>query len=176
MQRRARAIRFSAVSALTVLALTGFSIGRGHGHGHGHGHAHGTGHGGGCSSSQQDHDGSSSSGGSNSTRHHDDEDDDHGSGDTSGETGAPRTGAVVTLVSCATRTQPYATVEVRNADDRDGTFTLTVSFVKADGDLLDVQQDEVDVPASTTVTVKEYVAGNAAAVDHCETDRQAPVA
>ncbi|WP_330458407.1 hypothetical protein OIB37_16775 [Streptomyces sp. NBC_00820] len=53
MNSRGRGLRFTAVLALVVLALTGFSRG---------GHSrHGGGGGGGCSSSHQDHDGSSSS-------------------------------------------------------------------------------------------------------------------
>ncbi|MEU6809105.1 hypothetical protein ABZ920_08880 [Streptomyces sp. NPDC046831] len=56
MRIRGRGLRFTAVLAVTVLALTGFS------RGHGHSGRHGGGSGGGCSSSRQDHDGSSSYG------------------------------------------------------------------------------------------------------------------
>ncbi|BAC71524.1 hypothetical protein AQJ43_05120 [Streptomyces avermitilis] len=55
MYTRGRTLKFAAVLTMVVLALTGFSRGRGHG-GHG-GHSGG----GGCSSSSQNHDSSSSS-------------------------------------------------------------------------------------------------------------------
>ncbi|WP_328554938.1 MULTISPECIES: hypothetical protein [unclassified Streptomyces] len=50
-----RRLRFTVVSAMVVLALTGFSSGRGH-----RSRSHYGGGGGGCSSSRQDHDSSSS--------------------------------------------------------------------------------------------------------------------
>lgn len=170
MRRRGHTLRLTAVSALVVLALTGFSTSRGHGHG--------SGHGGGCSSSSQDHDSSSSSsGGTSGSRYHDYDDDDdytgddsYGSGGDTTSTTMPQQDAVVTLVSCASAEQPYATVELHNPNDRAGTFDLTVTFVDAGGEPVDVQTDQVDVPANDTVTVKEYVAGDAASVDHCDTD------
>ncbi|MET8023407.1 hypothetical protein [Streptomyces avermitilis] len=54
MYTRGRTLKFTAVLAIVVLALTGFSRGRGHGGSHSSG-------GGGCSSSSQNHDSSSSS-------------------------------------------------------------------------------------------------------------------
>jgi hypothetical protein len=67
MQNRGRTITFTAVLAITALALTGFTPGRGHGGHGGHGfhgghgsYGHHSGGGGGCSSSHQDHDSSSS--------------------------------------------------------------------------------------------------------------------
>ncbi|MET7846750.1 hypothetical protein ABZT48_00595 [Streptomyces avermitilis] len=54
MYTRGRTLKFAAVLAIVVLALTGFSRGRGHGGSH-------SGGGGGCSSSSQNHDSSSSS-------------------------------------------------------------------------------------------------------------------
>ncbi|MFE9998250.1 hypothetical protein [Streptomyces avermitilis] len=56
MYTRGRTLKFAAVLTMVVLALTGFSRGRGHGGSHG-GHSSG----GGCSSSSQNHDSSSSS-------------------------------------------------------------------------------------------------------------------
>ncbi|MEW2164051.1 hypothetical protein AB0912_13790 [Streptomyces sp. NPDC007084] len=56
MYTRGCTLRFTAVSVLVVLALTGFSTGR-----HGSRSHHSGGGGGGCSSSRQDHDSSSSS-------------------------------------------------------------------------------------------------------------------
>ncbi|MFD6919416.1 hypothetical protein ACFV99_04245 [Streptomyces sp. NPDC059944] len=59
MYTRGRTLRFTAVSAMVVLALTGFSTGR-----HGSRSHHSSG--GGCSSSRQDHDSSSSTSGGGS--------------------------------------------------------------------------------------------------------------
>ncbi|MGW7609749.1 hypothetical protein ACWGKW_21225 [Streptomyces sp. NPDC054766] len=56
MYTRGRRLRFTVVSVMVVLALTGFSSGRGH-----RSRSHDSGGGGGCSSSRQDHDSSSSS-------------------------------------------------------------------------------------------------------------------
>ncbi|MFF9277780.1 hypothetical protein [Streptomyces griseosporeus] len=176
MQRWGHNFRFLAVSALVVLALTGFSTGS-HGSTGGGGKtgksssgksrgskSRSGGGGGGCSSSSQDHDTS-----------HDDYDDSYGSSyddtydDTSGSdvtatetaTTMPQQDAIVTLVSCASKKRPYATVQLHNPNDQDGTFDLTISFLDAKGRLLDAETDDVDVPANETVTVKEYVGGKA---------------
>ncbi|MFE2263519.1 hypothetical protein [Streptomyces griseosporeus] len=184
MQRWGHNFRFLAVSALVVLALTGFSTGS-HGSTGGGGKTgksksstsrgsksrSGGGGGGGCSSSSQDHD----------TSHDDTYDDtyddsyDDSYDDTYGDdaggatadatataTGMPQQDAIVTLVSCASKKRPYATVQLHNPNDQDGTFDLTISFLDAKGRLLDAETDDVDVPANETVTVKEYVGGKAA--------------
>ncbi|MFF9626224.1 hypothetical protein [Streptomyces griseosporeus] len=179
MQRWGHHFKFLTVSALVVLALTGFSTGS-HGStggggkvsksksGSSRGSKSRSGGGGGCSSSSQDHD----------TSHADDDDDSYddnygdGSGadatETATATGTPQQDASVTLMSCASKKRPYATVQLRNPNDQDGTFALTISFLDAKGRLIDTEKDDVDVPAYETVTVKEYVGGKAAAVARCK--------
>ncbi|MEV7016681.1 hypothetical protein, partial [Streptomyces sp. NPDC093991] len=145
MTSRGKTLKLTAVSALVVLALTGFSTGRGHGGGSGDGD------GGGCSSSGQNHDASGSGGGS----HRDDDDDyDGGSGGSGGagnpEASASPEDATVTLVDCASEETPYATVEVTNTDTVDGTFSVTVVFKDTAGDELVSRTEEVAVPAGGT--------------------------
>ncbi|MBQ1094451.1 hypothetical protein [Streptomyces sp. B93] len=175
MQIRGSALKLTAVSALVVLTLTGFSTGRGHGSSGGDGDSGG----GGCSSSGQDHDSSSSVG------KHDDDDDDYdggsgsGGGDASGgsaETPALNA-AAVELVSCATPEQPYATVEVTNPNTTDGVFTVSLTFEDATGTGIIAQHQAVDVPALDTATVRIDLGSaepEAADVDHCEADELAP--
>ncbi|MFH9178783.1 hypothetical protein [Streptomyces albogriseolus] len=150
MTSRGKTLKLTAVSTLVVLALTGFSTGRGHGGSSGDG-----GGGGGCSSSSQNHD--SSSGGSHRDYDDDDYDDDYGSG--SGGSGGSEASmspdeATVTLVDCASEETPYATVEVANTDTVDGTFSVTVVFRDAAGEELDSGTEEVFVPAGETTPVR----------------------
>ncbi|MEV3954677.1 hypothetical protein [Streptomyces albogriseolus] len=150
MTSRGKTLKLTAVSTLVVLALTGFSTGRGHGGSSGDG-----GGGGGCSSSSQNHD--SSSGGSHRDDDDDDYDDDYGSG--SGGSGGSEASmspdaATVTLVDCASEETPYATVEVANTDTVDGTFSVTVVFRDAAGEELDSGTEEVFVPAGETTPVR----------------------
>ncbi|WPP30478.1 hypothetical protein [Streptomyces sp. CL7] len=150
MTSRGKTLRLAAVSTLVVLALTGFSTGRGHGGSSGDG-----GGGGGCSSSSQNHD--SSSGGSHRDYDDDDYDDDYGSG--SGGSGGSEASmspdaATVTLVDCASEETPYATVEVANTDTVSGTFAVTVVFRDAAGEELDSGTEEVFVPAGETTPVR----------------------
>ncbi|MFF9816551.1 hypothetical protein [Streptomyces sp. NPDC014006] len=186
MSRWGREFRFLTVSALVVLSLTGFSTGSHSSSGGSSGGSkvsksksgssrsgksssrHSSG-GGGCSSSHQDHD-----------AYDDDDDDDTYAGDTSAgddsyaddsaadATATPQQGAIVKLVSCATRKQPYATVELRNPNAQDGTFEVRISFLDAKGKLVDSEVDHVEVPAGGTTATKEYVVGNAAAVRRCK--------
>ncbi|MER6165950.1 hypothetical protein [Streptomyces violaceorubidus] len=176
MTTRGRALRFTAISALVVLSLTGFSTGR-------HGHGGDGGGGGGCSSSGQDHDGSSStSGGQDAYKddddtygtggsgHHDYDDDtydDTGSGG-SGGTGEPEA-AMLTLVDCAEKSMPYATVEVTNPNAVEYTFSVTVLFKDADGTTLTEGSEEVTVPADGVAAVRVPFDGSGAP-DHCELD------
>ncbi|MEU3659338.1 hypothetical protein AB0E77_06145 [Streptomyces sp. NPDC032940] len=186
MTTRGRALRFTAVSALVVLSLTGFTTGRGHGHGGGDG-------GGGCSSSSQDHDSSSSSsdgdvhkddGSSGSGTSggygyghsdHDDDDDygtDGGSGD--GTAGALQA-ATVELVSCATEDDPYATVEITNPNDREYTFAVTVFFKDAGDVTLDDAREETTVPAGSATRVRLAFDAPGETADHCELDDEEPL-
>ncbi|MEV5549583.1 hypothetical protein AB0L35_26170 [Streptomyces sp. NPDC052309] len=168
MTTRGRALRFTAVSALVVLTLTGFSTGRGHGGGSGDGG------GGGCSSSGQDHDSSSSSSsGGGGYRDHDYDDDTYddetyGSGG-GGSDSTPLEDATVELVTCATKTTPYATVEVTNPNTTEGTFTVTVDFLDAAGDPVDSAYTDVTVPAGTTKTAEVQLDETyLPLLDHCE--------
>ncbi|MGW4547412.1 hypothetical protein ACWEN4_13655 [Streptomyces violaceorubidus] len=173
MTTRGRALRFTAISALVVLSLTGFSTGR-------HGHGGDGGGGGGCSSSGQDHDGSSStSGGQDAYK---DDDDTYGTGgsghhdyddDTYDDTGSGGTGepeaAMLTLVDCAEKSMPYATVEVTNPNAVEYTFPVTVLFKDADGTTLTEGSEEVTVPADGVAAVRVPFDGSGAP-DHCELD------
>ncbi|MFF5158832.1 hypothetical protein ACFY3N_21875 [Streptomyces sp. NPDC000348] len=155
MHPRGNTLRLTAVSALVVLTLTGFSTGRGHGGGDGGG--------GGCSSSGQNHDSSSSGGGSH--RDYDDDDDygsgsggDHGSdgdaGDSGGSASSSEQGALVSLVDCASKETPYATVEVTNQNTADGVFTVTVRFEDETGAEVLTRSQDVAVPGTGTVPIR----------------------
>ncbi|MFF3964826.1 hypothetical protein ACFYZI_25085 [Streptomyces griseorubiginosus] len=160
MHSRGRVLRFTAVMAAVVLALTGFSSGRHHSSGrHKSSHSDSDG-GGGCSSSRQDHDSYSTSGGS-------------GGGSSSSRTRVLRDGSA-RLVRCATRTDPYATAEVTNPNSRAGTFKVSFSFEDKDGHLLSVEYPDVTVPAKGTETVR--VKASAALLthlDHCQVEPEA---
>ncbi|WP_431033224.1 hypothetical protein ACQYWQ_07955 [Streptomyces sp. P6-2-1] len=162
-----RGIKLIAMAAITVLALTGFSTGRGHGSSHSR---HGSGHGGGCSSSAQRQNGSRASG--------DDDDDSYGSGYRNGYTSAnrrhaPTSGATpaasepaggtrsraveATLISCVTAGRPWSTVRLRNTGTRAETYTGTVTFYDEDGGFVDLQgivNERVAKGRTKTVKVK----------------------
>ncbi|NEC37740.1 hypothetical protein [Streptomyces rubrogriseus] len=168
MTTRGRALRYTAISALVVLSLTGFSTGR-----HGHG---GDGSGGGCSSSGQDHDGSSSTSGGGA---HKDDDDTYGSGgsgyhdddtygdDTGGGGSGEAQGAVLNLITCVRAGQPWSTVGVGNPNAVERTFKVTVLFKDADGTTIDEGTEEVTVPADGVSAVRVPFDGSGTP-DHCE--------
>ncbi|NEA85728.1 hypothetical protein G3I38_14740 [Streptomyces sp. SID7958] len=175
MRFRGNTLRLTAVSALVVLTLTGFSTGR-HRGGDGGG-------GGGCSSSSQNHDSSPKSGGGYHRDYDDDDDDyDYGSGSSgSDSTGATATStltdATVELLSCASKSARHATVRVTNPNPSDGTFTVRVVFEDRAGVRIITGRQQVDVPADDTVTVRVPVGGDAkraARVAHCEPEPEAP--
>ncbi|MGV9877554.1 hypothetical protein ACWDUG_33680 [Streptomyces cellulosae] len=179
MTSRGKTLKLTAVSALVVLTLTGFSTGRGHGGSSGH--HDGDSGGGGCSSSSQNHD--SSSGGSHrdyDDDDYDDYDDDYGSSGGSGSSEASMSpdAATVTLVECASEQTPYATVEVTNDDTVDGTFSVTVVFKDAAGEELTRGTEEVLVPAGETTTAEVPVDDETSLpqIDECELDSYAPAA
>ncbi|MFJ1810004.1 MULTISPECIES: hypothetical protein [unclassified Streptomyces] len=172
MDQRGQKLRFAAVSVCVVLALTGFSTGRGHGHSSGHG-----GGGGGCSSSGQDHDSSSSSGGTSGSRYHDYDDDDDYTDDTSGGSGSSSSSttpkdATVELIDCATPTEAYATVEVTNPNSTGGYFTVTVDFLDAGSRRVEQRSTDEYVAGNDSATVHVDLSGPgvAAKVDHCEAE------
>jgi hypothetical protein len=175
MTTRGRALRYTAISALVVLSLTGFSTGR-------HGHGHGGDGGGGCSSSGQDHDSSSSTSGggdaykddddtygSGGSGYHDYDDDTYG--DDTGSGGSGGTGeaqaADLNLITCVMEDQPWSTVEVSNPNAVEYTFSVTVLFKDADGTTIDEGTEEVTVPADGVGAVRVPYDGSGTP-DHCE--------
>ncbi|MFI2412914.1 hypothetical protein [Streptomyces sp. NPDC018947] len=184
MTTRGRALRYTAISALVVLSLTGFSTGRGHGGG-------GDGGGGGCSSSSQDHDSSSSTSGGVSK---DDDYDDYGTsggsgygsgdydsdhddeyGDTGGNGGSALRPATVELVSCASPEDPYATVEITNPNGVEHTFAVTVFFKDGSDVNIDDASQEATVPAGGVSRVRLPLDAPGMVPDHCELDDQEPL-
>ena len=158
-----------AVLVLVVLALTGFSTGSHHGISKSRG----------GKSRSGSHDGDSGGGGcSSSSQDHDDTDDDSGSG-SSGNTSATAQAAQVAqveLVSCVTKTEPYATVQVTNPNSTGDYFTVTVTFLDADSGQVDLRTVDEFVAANDTTRVQVDLSdpGLAAKVDHCVPDPHAP--
>ncbi|WP_217171390.1 hypothetical protein [Streptomyces sp. AC512_CC834] len=174
MTTRGRALRFTAISALVVLSLTGFSTGR-------HGHSHGGDGGGGCSSSSQDHDSSSSTSGGGAYKDDDDTYDDTYDDDTTvsgGGSGSSSSGslepATVELVTCASESARYATVEITNPNDVEYTFAVTVFFKDAADTTIADGREETTVPARDVTEVRVPLDGSATP-DHCELDDAAPL-
>lgn len=192
MYTRGRTLRFTAVSAMVVLALTGFSSGHGH-----RSRSHHSGGGGGCSSSAQDHDSSSSSSGGSGGGSYDSstyDSDEHGSGtstgggtyrarpthrstptaSSSGTAQPPKDGTAV-LKRCASSRDPFATVEVRNPNGREATFTVRVTFKDVGGYVVARTTDQVLVSAKDRATLRVPVAGTGRVIDidHCEVDPRA---
>ncbi|MEU5950775.1 hypothetical protein [Streptomyces sp. NPDC047525] len=196
MRNRGRTLKVTATLVLSALALTGFTTGRGHGGGSRHSSGGG---GGGCSSSSQNHDSSSSnssdsygsSGSTTSGSDYDDDDDAYGSsGDgssstsggaynrrpTHGSTSSSSPGgermedAKAKLVSCATKTAPYATVKVTNGNEKTGRFWVSVTFLDADGITIIEESEEVKVPGKGKKTTRIEIGGEGLvdSVDHCE--------
>jgi hypothetical protein len=159
MRSGGRKVKLTAVAALVVLTLTGFSTGRHKSDGDSDGS------GGGCSSSSQDHDSSTSStsgGGS-----------DGGSGSVGSS--ATRDGTA-RLLTCATKAKPYATIEVTNPNDVSGTFEVHIVFEDAKEHSLSDNTEEVVVPANQTRTVQVAMYNGetrAAKVDTCNLDPDA---
>ncbi|MEV0735329.1 hypothetical protein AB0I51_05050 [Streptomyces sp. NPDC050549] len=173
MQTRGRRLRFTAVLALTVLTLTGFSTGRHHSSSR---HRSGSG-GGGCSSSSQDHDASTSttggsSGGSSYTHRPNYRSTPTSTASSGSGTGGLQDGTAK-LVSCATEQKRYATVEVSNPNDRKATFSVDVTFKDAQDNEVDFDYADVKVPAKGRATVRVRVLGTSTPIDHCEVDPRA---
>ncbi|MGA5118733.1 hypothetical protein [Streptomyces pseudogriseolus] len=177
MTSRGKTLKLTAVSALVVLTLTGFSTGRGHGGGSG---SHDGGGGGGCSSSSQNHD--SSSGGSHRDYYDDDDygDDDYGSSGSSGgsEATASPDDATVTLIDCASGETPYATVEVANNSTTSGLFSVTVVFRDAAGEELVSRTEDIFVTEgqSTSARIEVDDPASVPLIDECDLDDYAPAA
>ncbi|MFA3839235.1 hypothetical protein [Streptomyces aureus] len=186
-----RGLKLTALAAVVVLALTGFSTGRGHGSSKSRGHSSSSSSGGGCSSSKQNHSGSSSSttGGSS----YDDDDDSYGSsgsgssGYTSGgssynrrptrtpsTSGSGRSADITAKVlTCAGKDSAYASVELRNRGSRDGRYNLTLHFQDASDITVIDGTTSVTVPANGTKIAKVKPGGGAdllQSIDHCRLD------
>ncbi|MFB8266415.1 hypothetical protein ACFC96_07355 [Streptomyces sp. NPDC055955] len=188
-----RGLKLTALAAVVVLALTGFSTGRGHGSSKSRGHSSSS-SGGGCSSSKQNHSGSSSSttGGSS----YDDDDDSYGSSgsgssgytsggssynrrptrnpSTSSTSGSGRSADITAKVlTCAGKDSPYASVELRNRGSRDGRYNLTLHFQDASDITVIDGTTSVTVPAKGTKIAKVKPGGDAGllrSIDHCLLD------
>ncbi|MET8470177.1 hypothetical protein ABZY90_06025 [Streptomyces sp. NPDC006422] len=160
------------MATLIVLALTGFTTGRG-----GHSKSRSSsGGGGGCSSSSQSHDsttshvskGSSGSGsrsgtGYTRTRHR---------STTSASPTSSARDATVKLLRCADAHQTYALVSVTNPNSRQVRFDVHGTFAGADGGTVADRHKIVEVPARGKATAQLPVGGKslAADVDHCVVD------
>ncbi|WP_371673913.1 hypothetical protein OG985_43300 [Streptomyces sp. NBC_00289] len=192
MDSRGSTLKLTAVLALVVLTMTGFSSGR-------HGHGRSSSGGGGCSSSSQNHGGSSTSSGSTSgssssdSYRSGDDDSAYGSSDSGGGSGYTRrpshrstptsssTGSSTTLkagtaklISCATASTPYATVEITNPNKRKADFQAWVTFYDAEGTLLlRTQSVMVTVPAKAKANTHVKLGKRfLASVDLCQVDQQ----
>ncbi|MFF1394499.1 hypothetical protein ACFVZD_11880 [Streptomyces sp. NPDC058287] len=187
-----RGLKLTALAAVVVLALTGFSTGRGHGTSKSRGHS--SSGGGGCSSSKQNHSGSSSSttGGSS----YDDDDDSYGSSSsgssgytsggssynrrptrtpsTSSTSGSGRSADITAKVlKCAGKDSAYASVELRNRGSREGRYNLTIHFQDASDITVIDGSTSVTVPANGTKIAKVKPGGGAdllQSIDHCRLD------
>ncbi|WP_428934816.1 hypothetical protein [Streptomyces sp. ACT015] len=168
MQSRGSTIKFTAVVALMVLALSGFSTGR-------HTNRHHHGGGGGCSSSRQDHDTSTSrsndgyGGGSSYDRRpgYRSTPTSSSSSSSGGRAGDGR----AELVRCATGREPVTTVRVTNSASRSGTFTVRVTFEDSAGLTLATGTGRTSVgargSATARVTAPAEVAGR---IERCVVD------
>lgn len=83
--------------------------------------------------------------------------------------------ATAVLVSCATIEDPYASVEIRNPNGRDGVFRVKAGFEDAYGNKLVDTGNEVWVEAKDTKTYRVPVAstGLTDRIDHCVVDPRA---
>ncbi|MFD4877451.1 hypothetical protein ACFWOB_29370 [Streptomyces sp. NPDC058420] len=170
MHTRGRRLRFTAVLALTVLTLTGFSTGRHHSHSR-HGSS-----GGGCSSSSQDHDTSTSSGGTTGGSTHRSRPTYRSTPTaTSSATARPLKDGTAVLKRCASLDDPYSTVEVRNPNGREALFTVKVAYKNSNGSTLADTTSQVSVPANGRSTLRMAAAstGILDRLDHCEVDPRA---
>ncbi|MFB7259659.1 hypothetical protein [Streptomyces nojiriensis] len=150
-----RRIRFTAVVAGVVLALTGFSS-----HGGSSGKSKSSSSGGGCSSSKSKKKGRGSG-------------DDNGTATASpsaSATGAPATAVVVT---CVAGTPPVTTVRFTSNVDRDATFAVNLHREGANGATIESTEVRATLKARETRTVEVALEepSRAAEVTACRLDR-----
>jgi hypothetical protein len=161
---------FTAVSAMAVLALTGFSSGCGHGS---------------RSDDIQSAHGSSSSGSSSSTAYDSGATTSGSGGETPthrstptaspSETAPPLKDGTAVLISCASPDDPYATVEIRNPNGRDAVFTVKINFKDKHGSTMIDTGNQVSVPAKGTTTYRVAMAstGRLDEIARCEVNPRA---
>ncbi|MGV9337723.1 hypothetical protein [Streptomyces sp. NPDC003688] len=79
------------------------------------------------------------------------------------------------VLSCATTSVPYATVEVTNPNKREVRYAAYVHFLDSSGDELTVGRAEVDVPARDSAQTRVPVPAGAVNVDldYCEAEPEA---
>ncbi len=79
------------------------------------------------------------------------------------------------LVHCASATDPYATVEIRNPNGRNAILTVKVNFKDKHGYTVFDTGNEVSVPAKDKATYRVPVAssGRVDMIDQCEVDPRA---
>lgn len=173
MDTRGRGLKVTAVSAMVVLVLTGFSSGHGH-----KSSGHHSDDGGGCSSSRQDHDGSSAAHGGSPGSHSYQPGPTHPSTPTaapSHTTAPPLKDGTAVLVRCASVADPYATVEVRNPNGRVGVFTVKTRFKNEQGYTMADTGNQVQIPANdkTTLRIPAIGTGRVDEIAHCDVDPRA---
>lgn len=160
---------FTAVSAMVVLALTGFSSGCGH-------ESRSDSRSSSGSSGSDAHDSGTSTGGSGGGTHLSRPT--HRSTPTaspSSEPARPLKDGTAVLISCASTDDPYAIVDIRNPNARDAVFTVKISFKDEHGFTMIDTRDQVSVPAKDTTTYRRAMAG-AGPLDEiarCEVDPRA---
>ncbi|GHD91599.1 hypothetical protein GCM10010508_41120 [Streptomyces naganishii JCM 4654] len=72
-------------------------------------------------------------------------------------------------MSCATAQKPYTTAEVRNPNDRTGSFGVQVTFLGRDGAELGHRYEVTKVAAKAAATLRvEADPGVLARLGHCE--------
>ncbi|MGW6269370.1 hypothetical protein [Streptomyces sp. NPDC055060] len=83
--------------------------------------------------------------------------------------------ARVTLVRCASKAAPYATVKVTNGNKKTGRFWVSVTFKDADGITVIDESEEVKVTGKGKKTTRIEIGGEGLAdsVARCEVDPQA---
>ncbi|MFG2742294.1 hypothetical protein ACGFY0_19900 [Streptomyces chartreusis] len=134
---------------MVVLTLTGFSSGCGHGSRSD------------ASSSRSDAQAprTSAGGSSGDTHRSQPTDSPTPTASPSSETAKPLKDGTAVLISGASLDDPYATVEVRNPNDRDAVFTMKMTFKDAHGFTMITHTAQVPVPAKDTATDRAAIAG-----------------
>jgi len=79
------------------------------------------------------------------------------------------------LTHCADTDDPYATVEVRNPNEREGTFAVKIIYKNAHGFAMSETYNQVSVPAKSSERVRVAVAsmGPVDEIDRCEVNPRA---